>query len=39
MLSSVNKSDVFIPYKKSGFYKMKSLEKRKALRLSLRLLS
>ena len=38
MLSSAIKSDAFIPYKKSGFYKMKNLKKRKILRFCLSLL-
>ena len=38
ILSSANKSNAFIPYKKSCFYKMKSLEKRKVLWFRLRLL-
>ena len=39
MLKSAIKRDAFIAYKKSIFYKMKSLEKRKVLYFCLRLLS
>ena len=38
MLSSAIESDAFLPYKKSGFYKMKSLKKRKVLCFCLSLL-
>ena len=38
MLNSAIKSDAFISYKKSGFYKMKNLKKRKLLRFCLSLL-
>ena len=38
MLSSATKSDAFIPYKKSCFYKIKSREKSKVLYFSLKVI-